>query len=361
MAELLGVGITHYPRLAGPDSSMSGTLKALLAQPGFPAQFTTPASWPVEMRDEWADDEGSAAARRHRAELVAGLRRVRRAIDDFEPDAIVVWGDDQYENFREDALPAFAVLAYESVRTTWASVKYGPNVWGAPKEGEIFIAGHRPLAKAMTGGLIEEGFDVTYAYEPLHEPGLSHAFLNTVLYLDWDRKGFPYPIVPVAVNCYGRRVISQQGLLPRFERGEASHETDGGLGHLDPPSPSPRRCFDLGRATARVLRSRPERIVVCASASWSHAFLTPKHHYLFPDTAADRRLFEALGSARYGAWEETTLTEVEESGQQEMLNWFCLVGAMAELGLRPAWCELVTTHLFNSNKAFAVFSTEAES
>lgn len=348
MGDVLGVGITHYPRLAGPDATMSGTLKALLRQPGVPDPLTDPANWPAQMVGEWADDEGAAAAARHRAELVAALRHVRQAIDEFEPDAIIVWGDDQYENFREDVIPAFAVLAYESFRTTWASVKYGPNVWGEPDDAPIVVEGQRRLAKELTAGLLDQGFDVAYAYEPLHEDGLSHAFLNSVLYLDWDRRGFPYPMVPIAVNCYGRRVISQRGLLPRFDG-----MTDDNA--ADPPSPSPRRCFDLGRAAARVLRDGPHRVVLCASASWSHAFLTAKHDYLFPDTTADLRLFEAMRCGEYATWEATTLADIEESGQQELLNWFCLVGAMAELGRRTVWAEMVGTHLFNSNKAFAVF------
>jgi hypothetical protein len=29
------------------------------------------------------------------------------------PDVVLVWGDDQYENFREDIIPAFCVMAYD--------------------------------------------------------------------------------------------------------------------------------------------------------------------------------------------------------------------------------------------------------
>jgi hypothetical protein len=38
-----------------------------------------------------------------------------------------------------------------------------------------------------------------------------------------------------------------------------------------------------------------------------------------------------------------------------MLNWFALVGAMKELGARLRWSQFVETHVFNSNKVFAVF------
>ena len=65
------------------------------------------------MRAEWADDGGTAAAAAHRGKLlVENLARCREALDEFAPDVLVVWGDDQYENFREEVVPPFCVLAY---------------------------------------------------------------------------------------------------------------------------------------------------------------------------------------------------------------------------------------------------------
>jgi hypothetical protein len=31
---------------------------------------------------------------------------------------VLIWGDDQYENFKEDIVPAFSVLAYEDMTIT---------------------------------------------------------------------------------------------------------------------------------------------------------------------------------------------------------------------------------------------------
>jgi hypothetical protein len=100
---------------------------------------------------------------------------------------------------------------------------------------------------------------------------------------------------------------------------------------FDPPSPAPWRCFDLGGMVARVLSESPWRVALIASSSWSHAFLTPKHQLLYPDVDADRALYEKLRVGDYQAWRATPLAAIEESGQQEMLNWMCLAGAMAEL------------------------------
>ena len=61
---------------------------------------------------------------------------------------------------------------------------------------------------------------------------------------------------------------------------------------VDPPSPSPKRCFELGQAIGRVLKGMPERAVIMGSSSWSHGFLTERNHFLWPDHEADRAAFE---------------------------------------------------------------------
>ena len=107
------------------------------------------------------------------------------------------------------------------------------------------LPGHPAAAKMLATRLIEDGFDTAYAYKPLHHP-LGHAFTNAIMNLDYHRKGFDYPIVPFAINCYGRRVLAQRGGLPVFDR--VIDDAD-----LDPPAPTPRRLFDMGAATARIL------------------------------------------------------------------------------------------------------------
>lgn len=299
------------------------------------------------MRSEWGNDEGEAHGRAHRDAIVAELRRAREVLDAFRPDFLVVWGDDQYENFAEDAVPAFCVMAYESVEFfPW---EHGPaaNHWGEPKEKSFTLRGHRAGGKRLASELLQSGFDVAYAYRPLHA-SVGHAFKNTVLYLDWDRRGFEHAMVPFSVNCYGRRLVLQKGYLANLASPPAEED-------FDPPSPSPARCFDLGAACARALAMSPWRVALVASSSWSHAFLTEKHHFLYPDHAADQQLYEALLAGSYEVWRDRSLAAVEDSGQHEMLNWFCLVGAMAELGRKPDRAEYFESSIMNSNKVIATF------
>ncbi|MGX7677713.1 DODA-type extradiol aromatic ring-opening family dioxygenase [Jatrophihabitans sp. DSM 45814] len=349
MGEVLGVGMTHFPPLAAQDERMTSAFSRMLNHPSTPEEAKTAAALPAELVAELADDNGLAAAAVHRARLRENLSRVRDRIDEFNPDLVVIWGDDQYENFKESIIPPFCVLAYdEFVHKPWQNFHLGENAWGEDVDTEIKIAGNNKAGRYLTTGLIEAGFDMAYSYRPNEYPGLSHAFTNTVLYLDYDRKGFPYPILPISVNCYGRLVVSAKGLFV-----DPGNPPSGD--QLDPPSPSPQRCFDLGAATARVLQDSPWKVALVASASWSHGFLAACNRYLYPDVATDRRLFDALKNGDDEVWRSYPLDAIEKSGQQEMLNWFCLLGAMAELGKTLEWAELVETHIFNSNKAFVLF------
>jgi hypothetical protein len=150
-----------------------------------------------------------------------------------------------------------------------------------------------------------------------------------------------YPVLPFHVNCYGSEMM----------------KTASGTGavELSPPSPSPKRCFEIGRATARFLAESPWRVAVIGSASWSHGSLTPKHQRLYPDIEADRARYEELKSGQFVNWGDLDLHQMESSGQHEILNWVCLAGAMAELGQRAEVVEFAESYIFNSSKCFARF------
>jgi len=353
MAEILGLGLSHYPPLCLPDADMAGILRWTLEDPSIPGREKDPAGWPAAMRAEWSNDFGERAAAEHRRQLVAGFDRVRAALDAFRPDAVLMWGDDQYENFREDLIPPFAVLAFDDLDLRpWdhaqgsSMMKGRANVWGEPASTSFRLRGRPDIARHLVEGLLAQDIDVAYAYKPLHHGSVAHAFTNAVLYLDYHRRGYEHPTICFPLNCYGRRVVSAKGFVTRM---------DAPL-ELDPPSPSPRRFMQVGAAVARVLKASPWRVALVASSSWSHAFLCDATWRLQPDTPADRRLYDALRAGDYAAWRETPLDAIEHAGQQEVLNWFALAGAMQALGARLEWSSFVETHIFNSNKVFAVYA-----
>ncbi|MEI2778298.1 MAG: hypothetical protein V9G19_20485 [Tetrasphaera sp.] len=350
--QFLGLGITHYPLLAGTDKDMAGLLRFTLRDPDIPPELKDPANWPAAMRAEWSDDGGTAAAAGHRQALLAGLARCREALEAFAPDYVVVWGDDQYENFREEVIPPFCVLAYPDLDVAAFGILNTlgqANVWGLPDDQQVTIHGDKAFSRSLADRLIRDGVDMAYSYVKRENAHFPHAVLNTQLFLDYDHAGreFTYPLVPITVNCYGEHVIARRGGLAHFA--QIKDET------TDPAGPTPARCFELGAQVARALRDTDKRIALIASSSWSHAFLHDKGWHLRPDTPADQRLYAALVAGDFDAWLTLTPADVVAAGQHEILNWFCLLGAVNELGLTLQWSDFVTTDIFNSNKCFAIY------
>jgi hypothetical protein len=352
MGELLGVGLTHYPGPMVPDEYMAAFLRRTLESNRVPAHLKEVASWPAAMQEEWGADESTTAAARHRARLVDGFRRVRREIEAFDPDFILIWGDDQYENFREEIIPPFCVYILDTLVSKplagvekWAHTPQ--NAWSEAPDKEFRFRGHPDGAKYLVRRLNESGFDIPYAYATRDNRGLAHSFNQTMLFLDYDRTGFDQRIVPFHVNCYGSSVIRN--------RGGIAHLAADGSAEPDPPGPTPERCFALGRTVARLLKESPWRVVLMGSSSWSHAFLTEKHCWLYPDVESDRARLAELKAGRYTTWAGLDLAQVEEAGQHEILNWVCLAGAMTELNYRVEVLDFVETYVFNSSKCFAVF------
>src|SRR2546430_2512692 len=109
---------------------MAGILRTILRDPGLPERYRDPANWPAPMRREYGDDGGTASAAAHREWLVRRFRHCRTLLDDFRPEVVVIWGDDQYENFTDDVIPPFCVLAYDAVEARHRKRDIEtPNVW----------------------------------------------------------------------------------------------------------------------------------------------------------------------------------------------------------------------------------------
>jgi len=349
MGAILGLGMGHYPGFLFDDATMAdipNRLKSGRIRP----EFADPMTWPPEMRAEWGDDEGATFAAAHRAEFMESARKVRAAIDDFAPDAVVIFGEDRYEAFHEDVVPPFCVFAMDEVVArpfSWRRVG-GPirsSYWGDPPDYELRAPGAKELALTLAGGLIERGFDVAYAYRQPHGDAVAHSFANTLLFLDQDRTGFPYPVLPFHVNSYGTFMI----------RGGVEDRSI--LGASDPPPPPPWRAFALGEAIGEAILASDLRVACIGSSSWSHGLSVAAHGGLYPDVDADRARYEELRAGRYEAWSRLTTDDLLRAGETELLNWLPLVGAMrrADAGA-PAYCVLHESYLMSSSKCTTIFA-----
>jgi hypothetical protein len=355
MGDVLGIGLTHYPGLLLEGGETPGP--RVFQHPLIPDALKDPANWPAPMRAEWGEDQAVSFKARQEGQFAEGMQRLRAALDDFHPDFVVIFGDDQYENFKEDIIPPFCISIFDQVesrpflRSVARATPGGRHTglrsrWGDPADQVFVTRGHPDGARFLVRELMRAGFDMPYAYRLRSENGLAHAFINTQLYLDWHRSGWDYPMVPIHINAYGSSVVRN--------RGSAFESMAQVNGQPDPSAPSPQRLFQLGQAIGRSLRESPWRVAVMGSSSWSHASLTPRNQFLHCDIESDRQRFEELSRGDYLAWSELELEEIEAAGQHELLNWLPLAGAMQELGQRPAWCEMLQSYLLNSSKVLAL-------
>ena len=354
MGQILGIGTTHSLPLAMPETGTAAMFKQALTAPNADPRYRDAANWPQAMVTEFGSDDGVTSSRQHRARLIENFRAQRRLLDDFKPDFIVIFGDDQYENFREDIIPPFCIYGLDDdfQSQPWSRKRYAEagNTWGEPNDWVFKLRGHRDGAKVLTTGLIQQGVVMPYAYKPLHQPVLATAFTNTLAYLDYDRRGFAHPVVPFHVNCYGSDVLN----LSAGHRARL-FETIAQAAIPDPPGPSAALCMDIGAKLAHIITASPYRVVLMASSSWSHAALATNTGRMVPDHAADRRLLEAFKAGDYAYWRCLTTAQLEAAGQHEILNWMLLVGAMEALGRKPVVDDYAETYLFQANKVFAHF------
>ena len=159
-------------------------------------------------------------------ESICGFEVLREQVEAFNPDVLLVVGDDQGEVFTEANMPTFGLFTCAEVH---GSINIG--LIGEPEEeNHIRLRCAADLARHLLSALNRRGFAISEIAElkPLGRPkrGLGHAFTRPTVKVT---PKLNVPIVPFHVNCYF------------------------------PPMPSARKCYELGGVIAEVLKDRPEK------------------------------------------------------------------------------------------------------
>lgn len=225
---------------------------------------------------------------------------LRDKLTEAAPDAIVVIGDDQHEQFHENNMPMFSV--YRGAKLPIRSGGHGSRGEGSstfrPSAVEWNI-GDRPeetdhpaapeLAEHLIHGLVESGFDIAASNELRDEVGVGHAFAFMYQYIMPEAN---IPMVPVMVNAF-----------------------------FPPNQPTPRRSYQLGQAIRGALDSwdADKRVAVVASGGLSHFII---------DEGIDRMLLDAMQRKDADALADLPRDRLLVLGNGEGLNWITLAGAM---------------------------------
>lgn len=309
MAEIvLGLGTSHGPLLATPphEWDLRGAVDRRnreLAWGDKTCDFETL----LQARGPGFAELNAPDVRAERfARCQRGLDDLGRACDEAAPDALLIVGDDHHEWFTEEIQPAFSIFHGETLlnraltdeemrRQESLGLAYAARIY-YPERDEAYECPSE-LATHLVRQTVAADFDVTACARQPEDAGLprrlGHSF--GFIYRRILNRRRP-PLIPVMVNTY-----------------------------YPPNQPSPRRCFEFGRALGRAIASWPgrERIAVAASGGMTHFVV---------DEEMDARLLEAMATRNY----ERLVSEPDihfRSGTSEIKNWIVVAGVMAETGL----------------------------
>ena len=207
------------------------------------------------------------------------------------PDVIVVFGDDQHEQFHEDNMPMFCVYRGSSMargerrrqRDEWKA-----KAGGAPPPPDRAFEGAPELAEHLIGRLVEAGVDVACSNALKPEVGLGHAFTH------------------VAENMPS---IGQRAMLPFMVNT-----------YYPPNQPTAARAYELGQAVRAAIEEwdSDRRVAVMASGGLSHQRI---------DEELDRAVLDAMERKQPDVLRAIPGAQLQ-GGTSEILNWITVSGAM---------------------------------
>ena len=297
MADIvLGIGTSHSPVLS-IDYAAFPELAARDRGNPYVKDFDGLA----KANASWIGRELAPAVTRARHEAVqAALGQLHTTLREVAPDVLVVIGDDQHEWFSADGQPAVSIYWGDAVENlppprekSHPALRSG--YWGFYGDGaNRTFPVDSPLARHLIEQLTREHeFDIAHVrVQPRHSPfGHAWNFVHQRVMRDHI-----VPIVPVLVNTY-----------------------------YPPNQPTPKRCYQLGRAIRQAVEAWPtrQRVGVVASGGLSHFVV---------EEDLDRHLLDSLAKKDAAALTSIPLDQLE-SGNSEIRNWIATAGAVEHLDM----------------------------
>jgi hypothetical protein len=255
------------------------TICAVICASHSPFLYAPPEEWAAarisrSASDAFAPDLPQDSADENEAKharCARAFRLLRAQLREARPDVLLIFGDDQLEQFNFGNLPAFCVFVGDRISGYRISPYFGLPVWRErptrPKTPEhwVTLEGHPPLARRLVAELVARRFDMAFS-TAAGGSGIGHAFTRP---LESLAPGAAIPVVPFYINCYYG------------------------------PQPTAQRCYELGRAVREIVDAWPAdvRVGVIGSGGLWH---TPMGRNAYIDQAFDREILAALerGDAR---------------------------------------------------------------
>jgi 2,3-dihydroxyphenylpropionate 1,2-dioxygenase len=215
---------------------------------------------------------------RLRKDAEAAFAVLRADMERAKPDVLIVVANDQFVNFFWNNIPTFLVTVADEVKGQFARHKF-------------HYKNHKELGRAIVRAGMEKGVDFSFG----EYVELQHTQM-VPLYFILRESGIP--ILPIYVNTW-----------------------------VD-PTPTPRRCYQVGELLRAVAAASPERIAILATGGLSHYPGSPRIGEI--DTQFDHKLLEVMRAGKGQSLAEHSVEDLFQAGDTEFLNWMVVLGAIGD-------------------------------
>lgn len=222
--------------------------------------------------------------------LFDGYAPARKWMAKHPPDVAVIVYNDHANSLGPDMTPAFALGVAD--RYEIADEGYGPRP--VPP-----VAGAPDLSEHIAGELIDDGFDLTTLSRLDVDHGLT---VPLSVYCPDPGEAWPCAVVPLLVNV------------------------------IQYPQPTAARCYALGRALGKAIRSFPDnrKIAVFGTGGMSHQLAGARAGLINPEF--DRMFLDAIehDPRRLAKLSREELIEAAGTEGIELIMWLVMRGALSD-------------------------------
>ncbi|WP_346295871.1 protocatechuate 3,4-dioxygenase [Rhodopseudomonas sp. P1] len=223
-----------------------------------------------------------------------GYEFSKQWLNDQKPDVIFLVFNDHATAFSLDLIPTFAI-------GTAAEYQPADEGWGprpVPK-----VIGHPRLAAHIAQSVIQDDFDLTI----VNKMDVDHGLTVPLSLMCGEPQAWPCPVIPFAVNV------------------------------VQYPVPSGRRCYMLGQAIGKAIRSYDEdlNVQIWGTGGMSHQLQGPRAGLI--NREWDNAFLDQLIADPDALSKKPHIDYVREAGSEgiELVMWLIARGAMSDVAGGP--------------------------
>jgi len=222
--------------------------------------------------------------------LFKGYEFSKQWMKDNLPDVIFLVYNDHATAFSLDMIPTFAI---------GTAAQYTPADEGWGPRPVPTVQGHPELASHIAQSVIQQDFDLTI----VNKMDVDHGFTVPLSLMCGQPEAWPCPVIPFAVNV------------------------------VQYPVPSGQRCFNLGKAIAKAVKSFDAdlNVQIWGTGGMSHQLQGPRAGLINKDF--DNAFLDQLIADPAALAQKPHIDYVREAGSEgiELVMWLIARGAMSDV------------------------------